>query len=603
LASYDPLDNAQGIARWQSVSKMVADELLAAVQKNPSHYATLLDQLRPVRSRLLQPLGEVYRSQDRPDSERSFATNILADYAADDPQFLANLLMDAEDKQFAVIFPKLKEQGERALPLLNGEIDRKLPPELPSSDEKRETLAKRQANAAVALMRMNRPEKVWPLLQHSPDPRVRSYLVHRRSPLGASPAAILQRFEEEPDITIRRALLLSLGEFGDKEWSPEARTAFLPKLQDIYRTGADPGLHAAAEWLLRRWNEEAWLQQVNEEWAKDNEQRQKRLQDIQQLVTKDKEKTPPQWYVNSQGQTMVVIPGPVVFRMGSPATEEGRLPFESPQHERRIGRTFAVAAKSVTVREFRCFLKANKLEVWFEAGGQAAPLMKKYSPEENCPINLVDWFHAAAYCNWLSEQAGIAPEQWCYETNTQRLSHENISVGLVVLLQRHPLAAAGTSSYFLLDRKPQVTALRRNYLSLTGYRLPTEAEMEYATRAGALTSRYYGETEELLPKYAWYSKDSQDRSWPVGSLKPNDFGLFDTHGNVNTWCQETRLYYPQKAIEDTDYIYSINSSESRMVRGGSFLDSASAVRSAHHDEFVPWHRNSAVGFRPARTHR
>ena len=75
-------------------------------------------------------------------------------------------------------------------------------------------------------------------------------------------------------------------------------------------------------------------------------------------------------------------------------------------------------------------------------------------------------------------------------------------------------------------------------MSLTGYRLPTEAEMEYATRAGAMTSRYFGETEDLLPKYAWYTKNSQEKTWPVGSLKPNDLGLFDVQGNVYTWCQE-----------------------------------------------------------------
>ena len=55
-----------------------------------------------------------------------------------------------------------------------------------------------------------------------------------------------------------------------------------------------------------------------------------------------------------------------------------------------------------------------------------------------------------------------------------------------------------------------------------------EAEIEYATRAKAVTARYYGETEELLPKYAWYAKNSQEMTWPVGSLKPNDFGLFDS---------------------------------------------------------------------------
>ena len=89
-----------------------------------------------------------------------------------------------------------------------------------------------------------------------------------------------------------------------------------------------------------------------------------------------------------------------------------------------------------------------------------------------------------------------------------------------------------------------MTKLKENYLSLTGYRLPTEAEMEYATRAGAVTSRYYGETEELLAKYAWYRRTRRRQTWPVGSLKPNDLGLFDVQGNVFTWCQESYKDYP-----------------------------------------------------------
>ena len=100
---------------------------------------------------------------------------------------------------------------------------------------------------------MNQPAKVWPLLKHSPDPRVRSYLIHRLGPLGADAGAIVKRLDEEPDVTIRRALLLSLGEFGETEFPPEdARNALLPKLQEMYRTASDPGLHAACEWLLRR---------------------------------------------------------------------------------------------------------------------------------------------------------------------------------------------------------------------------------------------------------------------------------------------------------------------------------------------------------------
>jgi formylglycine-generating enzyme required for sulfatase activity len=220
---------------------------------------------------------------------------------------------------------------------------------------------------------------------------------------------------------------------------------------------------------------------------------------------------------------------------------------------------------------------------------------------------IVDWFHAALYCNWLSEQEGISPEQWCYETNAQRLSREKASAVVMILLQRHPLVAASSSSYFLVDRQLQVTALRKDYLSLTGYRLPTEAEWEYACRAGAVTSRYYGETEELLARYGWYTKNSGERTRPVGSKKPNDLGLFDMHGNVWTWCQETYHIYPTvkdgEAIEDKEDTYSINTQNSRVLRGGSFYYPASSVRSAYRNVVVPAVRIDLYGFRPARTYR
>ena len=88
---------------------------------------------------------------------------------------------------------------------------------------------------------MNQPAKVWPLLKHSPDPRVRSYLIHRLGPLGADARAIVKRLDEETDITIRRALLLSLGEYRREGLSLDDRKALLPKLQEMYRTASRSG--------------------------------------------------------------------------------------------------------------------------------------------------------------------------------------------------------------------------------------------------------------------------------------------------------------------------------------------------------------------------
>src|SRR5262249_6826581 len=145
------------------------------------------------------------------------------------------------------------------------------------------------------------------------------------------------------------------------------------------------------------------------------------------------------------------------------------------------------------------------------------------APGPDHPAMYKSWFEAAAYCNWLSEQEGIDRDEWCYE----------------------------------LTRDGRVK-LREKYLSRTGYRLPTEAEMEYAHRAGAVTTRFYGESEELLEQYGWYVPNCKGKVWPVGCLKPNDLGLFDTHGNVWCWCQDgdrSRAYRqagPGQVFEDQD---------------------------------------------------
>jgi serine/threonine protein kinase/formylglycine-generating enzyme required for sulfatase activity len=561
LATYDP-----GGDGWQNASKFVTDHVLTAVQKNPSHYSPLLEMLRPVRRRLLGPLAQVYRNREQPESERSFATTILADYASNQPSILADLLMDADEKQFAVIYPNVTANREHAMTIFQETINTPLASK--KTEDEKERLAKHQANAAVALLKMSQPNHVWPVLKHTPDPRTRSYLIHRLGPMRADFRALTRRLGEEPDVTIRRALLLSLGEYSEQELSPEARKALLPKVQDMYRTDADPGLHAAAEWLLRTWQQEAWLKQVNDEWAKDKEQRQQRLESIKQFVTKDKANMLPQWYFNGQGQTMVVIPGPVEFVMGSPSTEKPRRANEF-QHKKRIGRTFALAAKPVTVEEYRKF-----------APGYGVGHIEQWARTADSPMIEISWFQAVAYCNWLSKQEGLPQSEWCYEP----------------LLDPKGLPAPEYQGGM---------KLAPNYLQRTGYRLPTEAEMEYAIRAGALTRWYFGETEELLPRYAWYLKNSQERAWPVGSLKPNDLGLFDMHGNVWTWCQEKMNDYPQgqgkQPYEDKEDDLTINSEHPRVLRGGSFDLHAVSVRSARRDRDVPAGRRSFVGFRAART--
>jgi serine/threonine protein kinase/formylglycine-generating enzyme required for sulfatase activity len=587
LAKYEPESD-----QWAKCSVLVVNDL---VRENSIFLGQWSKAYRPVKDSFLAPLADIFRDR-RPGraAERALATNLLADYAADQPQLLADLLMDADDKELALLYPKLKERGDEGVSVLTGAIDARLPPG--ATEDAKEKLAKRQANAAVVLLRMNQPGRVWPLLKHCPDPRVRSYLIHRLSPLGAEVEPILQRLEDEPDVTVRRALLLSLGEFDDNALSPEARTALVSKVQAIYCTDTDAGLHAAAEWLLRRMKQEAWLGRVDERWAKDGVQRHRRLEGVRRLLRTDQEKAPPQWYVTGQGQTMVVVPGPVGVLMGSPATEAGRLPPEI-QHKRRIDRTFAIAAKAVTVEQYRRF-----------ASCYGVGAIEQWACTPDSPVIGTSWFDAAAYCNWLSEQEGLPPSEWCYEPVVDREAVSALACSSAGLLAspRGPLGAAcGLLPGRAAPRYEAGMKLPSNYLQRQGYRLPTEAEWEYACRAGSTTSRSFGETDELLGEYGWYQQNARGRTWPGGSKKPNDLGLFDLHGNVLSWCQETYKDYPEAQgetpYEDNERDLVVNIQDTRVVRGGSFSRSASGVRSADRGGDVPSNRNIVFGFRPART--
>jgi hypothetical protein len=193
------------------------------------------------------------------------------------------------------------------------------------------------------------------------------------------------------------------------------------------------------------------------------------------------------------------------------------------------------------------------------------------------------WYTVPEYCNWMSECDGLPPREWCYKPLVDARALAAGSVGLLAA-PLGSLTALSTDSELRGRMK-----LAPNYLQLTGYRLPTEAEWECACRAGAVTIRYYGDSIELLEKYAWYVRNSDYHTWPVGSLKPNDWGLFDMHGNVWNWCHEEG----EEILEPNLH----------PIRGGAFLDAPPDVRAACRIRVVAERETSETGLRLARSIR
>ena len=128
------------------------------------------------------------------------------------------------------------------------------------------------------------------------------------------------------------------------------------------------------------------------------------------------------------------------------------------------------------------------------------------------------------------------------------------------------------------------------------YRLPTEAEWEYACRAGSKTAYAFDDEEGLLPEYGWFKRNSSDRTHTVGLLEPNAWGLYDMHGNVWECCSDRYGDYPKGAVSDPS---GPKVGSYRVYRGGSCYGVAADCRSANRNRRVPSDRDSNDGFRLA----
>jgi formylglycine-generating enzyme required for sulfatase activity len=241
--------------------------------------------------------------------------------------------------------------------------------------------------------------------------------------------------------------------------------------------------------------------------------------------------------VNSIGLKLKLIPAGE-FQMGSTESND-----EKPRHLVRITRPFYLGVYPVSQREYMQLTKKN---------------LSHFSSGDRLSVEKVSWFDAVSFCNSLSQKEGLTP------------------------------------FYAIKGESVQVPDWNG-----PGYRLPSEAEWEYACRAGTTTRFFFGDDENALSQYAWYSANSSSQTHAVGEKKPNAFGLLDTLGNVWEWCWDgyDAGYYGHSPAEDPR---GPDEAAYRVIRGGSWGNDRLDARSAFRLRFWPGYRSSSLGFRLAR---
>jgi uncharacterized protein (TIGR02996 family) len=251
---------------------------------------------------------------------------------------------------------------------------------------------------------------------------------------------------------------------------------------------------------------------------------------------------------NSIGMRLALIP-PGVFLMGSPEDEKARRANEGPRQEVTISRPFYLGFYPVTQKEYQRITGSNPSH--FSATGQGRNAVQNVDTKR-CPVENVSWNDAKGFCDRLSE----LPQE---------------------------------------KRAGRV------------YRLPTEAEWEYACRAGTSTVYAFGDRLTLeqanfgsYPGRGTSRKKYVGRPSPVGSYPGNGFGLFDMHGNVYEWCADlySKTYSRRRPRRDPT---GPKRGTQRVLRGGCWFDNNSNSRSAARHHLTPIVHASGLGMRVALT--
>ena len=358
-------------------------------------------------------------------------------------------------------------------------------------------------------------------------------------------ATDIKGLELEKDPALLSALCLGVGSVAAADRQMNDVTALKPLLEGWYRTHTTSGVHSAAGWVLRQW-------QLMEP----------------AIVAGDAAPEGSDWFVTKSALTMIRVPADEFVRKDDSDANAKPQTVE-------LTRDLWLSDQEVSVKLFREFIDDKRyaeaypnqaITTWegeYRFGRAGQP---ERQPDH--PVQQVGWDDAVKFCNWLSRREDLSV---CYQWVQEAGGTEN-AVGVWKL---DPAAS--------------------------GYRLPTEAEWEYACRAGAgIAANFsFGDSEKMLADYGWYDSNCGGKTHPIGSKMPNAWGLHDMHGNVVEWCQD--WYYDQYSAGPNVDPMGPETGSLRVLRGGSWFDIAIHCHFSFRSLNEPELRDYSIGFRVART--
>ena len=567
LAALDPNSD-----RWRGVSGKVVSQL---VKENPLRLAHWIDALRPARSQFVLDLASrvLENTGSISQTEKDLAVDILESYV-EGFDALHELIVLGEPKVFARFFKKYEGFRKEALEKLQEELARKPPTIDPqnATDPQRLGAIQRQANAAVALARLENPQPIYEFLTVDRDPEGLAQFIYRIRGREVSPSLLMKSFETlralpvPNDPTKRQqhyyrlyGMLLGLGEYPLDQLPSAEREGFLKQLSSLYAEHPSRTIHSAVGWLLRRWGQEEKVRSVAEKELPYDPSGVREWYVIRVDPTARIEGSAKEGDTREEGT--IDLAAPIYFTMIVYPGGEFEMGEAGQQEKKGVAGPFAVSDREVSWGQFSAVDDDSHRKTWEIQFNQMLKGRRLYSDE---PVFGVSWFDAVSYCRWLTERKMLGEENQCY-------------------LQKD-LSRANTSSKGWLEITDNKDWEWQMDPRKSGFRLLTEAEWEYVARGGAIAQFGFGTSLHLLGEYGWFFDNSEKWSHRTGLLRPSVAGLFDIHGNVWEW------------VDDWLTVGSY-----RLGRGGGWGDDAANCKSTARRRYTPDIPDSDLGFRIAQS--